>query len=110
MLEIKKENDIKRAQEKSKIVWPVIKMKVLIFYILSFFLMTFFWYFISCFCAVYRNTQIVLISDTLISFGMSMLYPFGINLIPGIFRIPALRDKSKDKECLYKIGIFISLL
>ena len=68
----------------------------------------FFWYFISCFCGVYKNTQIILIKDTLISFGMTMIYPFGLNLIPGIFRISALRAKKQDKDCIYKLSEIIS--
>ena len=72
--------------------------------------MVFFWYFISCFCAVYKNTQIILIKDTLISFAISMLYPFGLNLFPGCFRIPALRSPKKDKKCLYKASGLIALI
>ena len=83
---------------------------MLIFFILSSLVMVFFWYFISCFCAVYINTQIILIEDTLISFILSMIYPFGLNLLPGIFRIPSLRAKNKDKNCLYKTGNIIALI
>ena len=72
--------------------------------------MSFFWYFISCFCVVYKNTQIILIKDTLLSFGLSMIYPFGLNLIPGIFRIPALKSRNKDKKCLYKLSGIIALI
>ena len=72
--------------------------------------MLFFWYFISCFCAVYTNTQIILFKDTLISFTLSMLYPFGINLIPGLLRIPALNAEKKDKKCVYKLSQFIALI
>ena len=72
--------------------------------------MLFFWYFISCFCAVYKNTQMILINDTLISFALSMLYPFGLNLLPGMFRIPALRAIKKDKKCLYKAGSLVALI
>ena len=72
--------------------------------------MLFFWYFISCFCAVYNNTQIILFKDTLISFALSMLYPFGLNLLPGIFRIPALRSKKKDKKCLYSFSGLLALI
>ena len=36
------------------------------------------------------NTQIHFIKDTLISFGFSLIYPLGLNLIQGIFRIPAI--------------------
>ena len=43
----------------------------------------------------------------MISFGLSLTYPFGIYLIPGIFRIPALRAKKKDKKYLYKLSLLI---
>ena len=72
--------------------------------------MTFFWYFIACFCAVYRNTQFILIKNTLISFSLSMVYPFGLNLLPGFFRIPALRAKKQDKSCLYTIAGMVALI
>ena len=39
-----------------------------------------------------------------------MLYPIGLNLLPGFFRIPALRAKNKDKQCLYKISKIIALI
>ena len=39
-----------------------------------------------------------------------MLYPIGLNLLPGFFRIPALREKNKDKECLYKFSKIISII
>ena len=72
--------------------------------------MLFFWYFISGFCAVYINTQLTLIENTLISFLISMIYPFGLNLFPGFFRIPSLRAKDKNKKCLYKISGLIALI
>ena len=72
--------------------------------------MAFFWYFNACFCAVYRNTQIILIKNTLLSFTLSMLYPFGLNLLPGFFRIPALRAKKKDKKCQYTFSGLVALV
>ena len=85
-------------------------IKFILFFILNFILLFFFWYFITCFCAVYPNTQIILFKDTLISFSISMLYPFGLYLIPGLFRIPSLKAIKKDMEFLYKIGYIISLI
>ena len=84
--------------------------KFLIFFAVSIILLIFFWYFISCFCAVYVNTQAILIKDTVFSFGLSMIYPFGLYFVPGFFRIPALRDKKRDKKCLYKISRLISFI
>ena len=86
-----------------------LKIRFLIFFVLSFPILIFFWYYISCFCAVYKNTQLILIEDTLFSFGISIVYPFGLCLLPGLFRLPALRDSQGNKKCLYKIGFFIAL-
>ena len=110
LLKIKQEKDLSELIDKSKKIETCIYIKFVVFFFLSAFLMLFFWYFISCFCAVYNNTQIILIKDSLISFGLSMLYPFGLNLIPGIFRIPALRAEKKDKKCLYIASQYIALI
>ena len=91
ILTIKQEKNLKIANKKSKDVKSFILIKFIIFFIISTTFLIFFWYFISCFCGVYINTQIILIQDTIFSFLLSMIYPFGINLIPGIFRISALR-------------------
>ena len=110
ILELKENIDKKKTMEKAIKIEFCLKIKFIIFCILSFILMIFFWYFISCFCAVYVNTQKILIKDTIISFLLSMIYPFGLNLLPGIFRIPSLRAKNKNKECLYKLSTIIALI
>ena len=110
ILEIKKEKNIIKIKEAFKKVLIKCKIQFIFFFIFNFLLILFFWYFISCFCSVYKNTQIILINDTLISFGLSMIYPFGLNLLPGLFRIPSLRVKKKDKECLYKASTLFSLI
>ena len=84
-----------------------IKIKFILFFLISFMFLILFWFYVSCFCAVYKNTQIYLIDDTLISFGLSLIYPLWYYLIPGIFRITALRNKKKIKECMYKISLLI---
>ena len=78
--------------------------KFIFFYIFTFLLLLFFLYYISCFCAVYKNTQIHLIKDVLIGFGLSLIYPFISYSISGILRIFALR---KGKECIYKLSNLI---
>ena len=110
ILSIKLEKDFLEAQKKSKNIKKYLQIKLGIFFIFSLLLMIFFWYFISCFCAVYKNTQLILIEDTLLSFALSMIYPFGLNFLPGIFRISALRAPKKDKKCLYKISGLIALI
>ena len=108
ILSIKQES--KDIDNKIVLVLKHLKIKIIIFFILNFLLLLLFWYYISCFCAIYKNTQIHLIKDTLISFGFYLLYPFGLNLFPGIFRIPALKSSNKNKECLYKFSKIIQLI
>ena len=105
--ETKEDTDIKIKAEN---VEKVIKRKFFVFIILSLLLMSFYWYYISCFCSVYENTQIIFIKNIFICFGLSMLYPLGLSLLPGIFRILALRAPKKDKKILYKISVYLSMI
>ena len=88
----------------------MLKNKDINFLFFNYIFLIIFWYYISCFCAVYKNTQIYLIKDTLISFSLNLLYPFGFYLFPGIFRVWALRDKKKNKECLYKFSSIMQMI
>ena len=106
---IKQAKSLSSAIKNGNKAKKLLKIKLIVFFLVSFILILFFWYYLSCFCAVYTNTQIILIKDSLISFGLSMIYPFGINLIPGIFRITALRAPKKDKKCLYEFSQIVSL-
>ena len=80
------------------------KNKLLLFFIISYVLLLMFWYYVGCFCAIYRNTQIHLIKDSVISFGLSLIYPFFIYIFPGIFRIPSLKNKKDKRETMYKFS------
>ena len=110
LIEIKKELDHIKSQQLADKSKKCLRIKLFSFFSFGLILLLFFWYYISAFAAVYTNTQIHLIKDTLVSFGISMLYPFIINIFPGIFRFPALKSEKKDKETLYKIGQIIALL
>ena len=67
-------------------------------------IIVFFWYYLTCFCGVYENTQKHFIIDSIISLLISLLIPFITYLIPGIFRILALRAEKYNKELLYKLS------
>ena len=106
ILKIKKiKNNI---QVESKKLKKCLKTKFILFFILELLFLFLFWYYLSCFCAIYNNTQIHLLKDTMISFGLFLLYPIGICLLPGIFRIPSLR--SSNKECMYKFSKILQLI
>ena len=92
----------------SKKLKKIFKIKFIIFFVLDFILLVCFWIYLSCFSAVYHNTQIYLIEDTLISFATSLITPFALYLIPGIFRILAL--KNEYRRILYEIYRIIQFL
>ena len=91
-------------------VFKCIKIKTFLFFVLTFLFMLLFWYYLACFGAVYKNTQLHLIKDTLFSFGLPLIYPLLLCLFPGIFRIPALKNKERNKECLYKFSLFVQTI
>ena len=86
------------------------RYKMIFFSFLGFIVLCFSCYFITMFCAVYTNTQLHLLKDTFSSFCLSFLYPFGLYLIPGTLRIPALKSKHKNKIYLYKMSQLLHLI
>ena len=85
-------------------VLKCISIKFGFFYLFTFILLVFFWFYLSCFCAVYINSQKYIITDALISFGLSLLYPFLFNIISCILRMLSLNHKTK---CIYNISQLI---
>ena len=68
-----------------------LKIKLILFFIINSIILSY----LGCFCVVYTNTQVYLLKETLSSFTISIINPFFIYLIPGIFRIRALDKKRK---------------
>ena len=102
----KKRNAIVKKEETVK----KIKIKLIFFFLVNLILLIFFWFYLSCFSAVYKNTQIHLIKDTVISFGTSMISPLAIYTLPGIFRFGALKSEKKDRELMFKFSKILQLL
>ena len=107
---IKHENDYNEASEKADKIKRLLIIKYICFFIIGLLFLLFLWYNLSSFGAVYQNTQIYLIKNTLISFGFSLIYPFIINLIPAILRIYSLKEKKENRECFYKISKVFQLI
>ena len=88
-------------------VLRIIKIKLIIFFIFTILLFIFYWYIISAFCAVYKNTQIIFIKDSVFSFIAGLIYPFILYLIPAVLRIICLKYKDKDMKILYKLSYIL---
>ena len=106
ILKIKKEKNYEKAKEKLSNSEKNIKIKFIIFFILGFIFLIAFWYYLASFCSIYKNTQLYLLKDTLISFSFSIIYPFIIYFIPCFLRISIL----KHPACFYKLSKIIQLL
>ena len=85
----------------------ILKIKFISFFIIAFIIILFFWYYITCFCGIYINTQMHLIKDSLFSLILSLLLPFIIYLIPCIFRILALKVENSTYKLIYNFSRFI---
>ena len=107
ILDVKKGKVAKIVEKRANDQVRTLQIKFLFFFILSFLFMLICWYYMTCFCAVYRNTQYHLLKDTLIGFGTSMLSPFATKLIPGFFRIYGIRKRS---QLFFRISQFAQML
>ena len=87
-----------------------LRIKFIVYFIVSCIFLLFFWYYISMFGAIYRNTQIHLIKDTIISFALSLIYPFGLYLLPCLFRIPSISNPKQNRKCLYNFSKILQML
>ena len=99
---LKQERKISKTTKKTLL--RILKFKFILYFILSFVIIIFILYYITCFCGIYVNTQIHLIKDSLISLAISLLLPSVLFLIPGIFRITALRSEKPNRNIMYKFS------
>ena len=83
-------------------------IKFIIFFVLNLIILILFWFYLTCWNAIYQNTKVYLIKNTFISFGISLVYPFLINIFPVILRMNAL--KNNKKQYLYKVSKIVQLL
>ena len=84
-----------------------VKRKITFYFIFTFLVFLFYWYAVTCFCAVYENTQSAFIKDSFSSFGLGLLYPFILYLFPSILRNISLKCCKGSLSCLYKFSDII---
>ena len=101
------ESEIKALEKVEKVKKNIIIKNICFFVIGSIFLL-FLWYYLSSFGSVFQNTQYYLIKNTLISFGIYLIYPFIINLFPAVLRIYSL--KKSNRKYMYKISKILQFI
>ena len=108
IIEVKIQPTYEKAEEKAERIKRIFIIQNICFFILSFIFLILFWYYLSSFCAVYQNSQIYLIKNVIISFGLSLLFPFILCIVPSIMRMISL--KSRKMEIIYIISKFIQFI
>ena len=84
-----------------------IQIKIYFFFAFTGIMFLFYWYIITCFCSVYENTQAAFIKDSFLSFGLGLLYPIPLYLLPTILRIISLKSCKGKLAFIYKMSEII---
>ena len=108
IIKFKFNKETKEIRTKGLKLMKCIKIKFIIYIILSSFLLIFYWYFVSCFCTIYRNTQFHLFKDTMLSYLFSLLYPILLCMIPTTLRHIALCAQKGDRKNIYKLSLLFN--
>ena len=90
--------------DKIRLISSKLKYKIILFIIIEFTFMLFFYYFVTAFCEVYKQTQISWLYDFFLSFLISLAAEILGSLLIAIFYIVSLKYKLK---ILYQIIIFL---
>ena len=119
VLQIKNETTEEKANEEKKHLMKITCIKLSAFFFINIALLIFFWFYLTCFNAVYPNTQIFLVINTAISFVISNIFPFIYFIIPAFIKNDILSNKNikkiksktsneyKDAEYVHSIGLFL---
>ena len=84
-------------------IYENLKLKIFFYIIIEFLIMSFFLYFLTAFCEVYRDTQISLLFDSFVSFLLSIVFELLISFIISLLYLASIRMKIKF---LYKLVLF----
>ena len=86
-----------------KEVISLFQKKLLISFCVLIVVIFFLWLYISCFCAVYKNSQSKFFLSLLVCYGFANLMPFVYCLVPTLFIQDAARDESRLSFLLAKV-------
>ena len=99
---------LNNSSTKMKFIYKCMNIKLIFFFLFTFIFILFYWYMVSAFCAVYKNTQIAFIKDWLLSFLLDISLPFVIYLLPSAFRVCAIKNRNcKCSIFIYKLSEII---
>ena len=113
ILKIRK-SGIQKIHKKNPAVQKSLTMVVIkcyIYFFISFIILSFIWIYVFSFFIIFENTQMYVIQNTIISFGISIFAPFILYIIPAIIRnISVKGDGAHGNYCLYAIAKILQII
>ena len=108
---LRKNKNYKVSKNQKKIIFKSVleefkklKIKLIFYIIIEFLLILFFFYFVTAFCEVYRNTQASWVFDSAVSFILSILFELSISLFISSLYLTSVKYQIKF---IYNIVLFI---
>lgn len=102
---IKREKNPDRFRQESVEIIKNLRKKMIIFLVVNYILMLLFWYYVSAFCFCYKNTQMSWLIGGLITWGITLIFPFFLCLLIAAFRFLGLKYKM---ESAFKVSACLS--
>ena len=100
------EKHLTERKEMAKKVKKSSNLKLIILYAISGVLILLCWYYVSAFCAIFKNSQKNYLINFVACFIVCNLWPFVTSIIPTVMRRKSLDNKN---ECLYKASQIVSI-
>ena len=110
IIELKKHKKLIHAQNAISSTRRKLVIKYIIFFIIGILFHLFFWIALSSFSTMYTNTQVLVLENALLSFAISLIYPFIFNIIPSILRISSLKGTEKKHNIMFNISKFLQMI
>ena len=102
------EENSENINDKSDKIKKCLIIKYIIFFVISILFLLLFWYYLSSFCAVYKNSQYYLFKNTSISFAIGLVFPIIFIFLSCFIRSYSLHKKGN--KIAYNISQIIQLL
>ena len=100
-----RENDSYKRKERARNALAVISVKFCLFFVFDILTLSLMWVYLACFFTIFKNTLFFVLKNSLISFGVCMVVPFFLGLIPAILRwFSLLTKESQSRIAAYYIS------
>ena len=100
--------------KKTQVIQKALSMATIrcyMFFFINIIILSFIWIYIANFFTIFKNTQMYVIQNTILSLGASMVAPFILYIIPTIFRKIGVRgDGAHGNYCMYIIASILQVI